>query len=203
MDKLEKWRGYIPDDEIEAYRKGAFGRKIGYGARPALLNIDTTRMFVDPEFPQCGREMPELIEGGYLYIAQPPLFKVMRGKSEVYLKDQTALEDYLIDQGTDGAALRLKSGEDITGNDLVRVVEEARQTKRILDAFPTHYPRHILEQAAIAGALNSLSNPMENLDQGGALMGLPGSVFEGMSRGFISIVNLFPDTANWLGADIP
>ena len=62
MDKLEKWRGYIPEDEIEAYRKGAFGRKIGYGARPALLNIDTTRMFVDPEFPQCGREMPELIE---------------------------------------------------------------------------------------------------------------------------------------------
>ena len=62
MDKLDKWRGYIPDDEIEAYRKGAFGRKIGYGARPALLNIDTTRMFVDPEFPQCGREMPELIE---------------------------------------------------------------------------------------------------------------------------------------------
>ena len=101
------------------------------------------------------RQMPELIEGGYLYIAQPPLYKVMRGKSEVYLKDQTALEDYLIDQGTDGAALRLKSGEDITGNDLVRVVEEARQTKRILDAFPTHYPRHILEQAAIAGAFET------------------------------------------------
>ncbi|SDI77085.1 DNA topoisomerase (ATP-hydrolyzing) subunit B [Lutimaribacter saemankumensis] len=101
------------------------------------------------------RQMPELIEGGYLYIAQPPLYKVMRGKSEVYLKDQTALEDYLIDQGTDGAALRLKSGEEIIGNDLVRVVEEARQTKRILDAFPTHYPRHILEQAAIAGAFET------------------------------------------------
>ncbi|SDN79327.1 DNA gyrase subunit B [Lutimaribacter pacificus] len=101
------------------------------------------------------RQMPELIEGGYLYIAQPPLYKVMRGKSEVYLKDQTALEDYLIDQGTDGAGLRLKSGEEITGNDLVRVVEEARQTKRILDAFPTHYPRHILEQAAIAGAFET------------------------------------------------
>lgn len=62
MDKLEKWKGFIPDDEIEAYRKGAFGRKIGYGSRPALLNIDTTRMFVDPEFPQCGRAMPELIQ---------------------------------------------------------------------------------------------------------------------------------------------
>ncbi len=61
MDKLDKWQGFIPDDEIEAYRKGAFGRKIGYGARPALLNIDTTLMFVDPAFPQCGAEDPALI----------------------------------------------------------------------------------------------------------------------------------------------
>ena len=98
------------------------------------------------------RQMPELIEGGYLYIAQPPLYKVARGKSEVYLKDQTALEDYLIDQGTDGAMLRQGNGEEIVGQDLVRVVEEARQLKRVLQAFPTHYPRHILEQAAIAGA---------------------------------------------------
>jgi DNA gyrase subunit B len=96
--------------------------------------------------------MPALIEGGYLYIAQPPLYKVMRGKSEVYLKDQMGLEDYLIAQGTTDAALRLGSGEDIAGPDLVRVVEEARQAKRILEAFPTHYPRHILEQAAIAEA---------------------------------------------------
>jgi len=98
------------------------------------------------------RQMPELIEGGYLYIAQPPLYKVMRGKSEVYLKDHPSLEDYLIDQGTTDAALRLGSGEEIAGPDLVRVVEEARQAKRILEAFPTHYPRHILEQAAIAEA---------------------------------------------------
>ncbi|QGX96804.1 DNA topoisomerase (ATP-hydrolyzing) subunit B [Roseovarius faecimaris] len=98
------------------------------------------------------RQMPELIEGGYLYIAQPPLFKVSRGKSEVYLKDQPALEDYLIAQGTEDAVLRLGSGEEIMGQDLVRVVEEARTAKRILEAFPTHYPRHILEQAAIAEA---------------------------------------------------
>jgi DNA gyrase subunit B len=98
------------------------------------------------------RQMPELIEQGHLYIAQPPLYKVARGKSEVYLKDEPALEDYLIQQGTEEAVLRLGSGEEITGPDLVRVVEEARQARRILEAFPTHYPRHILEQAAIAGA---------------------------------------------------
>ncbi|MBP0483366.1 DNA topoisomerase (ATP-hydrolyzing) subunit B [Sagittula salina] len=98
------------------------------------------------------RQMPSLIEGGYLYIAQPPLYKVARGKSEVYLKDQTALEDYLVQQGIDGAHLKLGSGEVIVGQDLIRVVEEARQLKRVIDSFPTHYPRHILEQAAVAGA---------------------------------------------------
>ena len=98
------------------------------------------------------RQMPELIEGGYLYIAQPPLYKVSRGKSEVYLKDQPAMDDYRIEQGTDGAILRQGNGEEISGADLRRVVNEARQFSNLLNAFPTHYPRHILEQAAIAGA---------------------------------------------------
>ena len=98
------------------------------------------------------RQMPQVIEGGYLYIAQPPLFKVARGKSEVYLKDQAALDDYLIQMGVDGAVLRLGSGEEIVGQDLGRVVEEARHMRRVLMAFPTHYPQNILEQAAIAGA---------------------------------------------------
>jgi len=98
------------------------------------------------------RQMPELIEGGYLYIAQPPLYKVARGRSEVYLKDQAALDDYLIHQGIEGTSLKLGTGEEIGGQDLIRVVEDARRLRRVLDAFPTHYPRHILEQAAIAGA---------------------------------------------------
>ena len=98
------------------------------------------------------RQMPELIENGHLYIAQPPLYKVTRGKSEVYLKDQAAMEEYLIAQGIEGAMLRQGNGEEITGADLARVVDLARQLRRVLEAFPTHYPRHILEQAAIAGA---------------------------------------------------
>ena len=101
------------------------------------------------------RQMPELIEGGYLYIAQPPLYKVSRGKSEVYVKDQVALEDYLIEQGIDGTVLRLTNGEEIAGADLARVVEAARNFKRILDAFPTHYPRNIVEQAALSGAFDA------------------------------------------------
>jgi DNA gyrase subunit B len=100
------------------------------------------------------RQMPQLIEGGYLYIAQPPLYKVARGKSEVYLKDQAALEDYLVEMGTEGAILRLQDGQEIAGNDLARVIEGARQFRRVLDAFPTHYPRTVLEQAALAGAFD-------------------------------------------------
>ena len=100
------------------------------------------------------RQMPQLIEGGYLYIAQPPLYKVARGKSEVYLKDQAALEDYLIEMGVEGAVLKLADGQEIAGNDLARVVEGARAFRRVLDAFPTHYPRGILEQAALAGAFD-------------------------------------------------
>ena len=104
------------------------------------------------------RQMPQVIEGGFLYIAQPPLYKVARGKSEVYLKDHPALEDYLVQMGVEGAVLRLGSGEEIAGTDLARVIDGARQFRRILDAFPTHYPRHILEQAALAGAFDPESH---------------------------------------------
>ncbi|MCX7890333.1 MAG: DNA topoisomerase (ATP-hydrolyzing) subunit B [Rhodobacteraceae bacterium] len=101
------------------------------------------------------RQMPQLIEHGHLFIAQPPLYKVSRGKSEVYLKDQAALEDYLVQQGIEGAVLRLAGGEEIAGADLARVVEGARAFRRVLEAFPTHYPRHVLEQAALAGAFDA------------------------------------------------
>ncbi|WP_296418181.1 DNA topoisomerase (ATP-hydrolyzing) subunit B [Pseudooctadecabacter sp.] len=110
------------------------------------------------------RQMPELIERGHLYIAQPPLYKVSRGKSEVYLKDQAAMDNYLTEQGVEGAMLRQGNGEEITGADLRRVVDEAGRLKRVLDAFPTHYPRHILEQAAIAGAF--VSGAVDNDLQG-------------------------------------
>ncbi|MEL6598660.1 MAG: DNA topoisomerase (ATP-hydrolyzing) subunit B [Pseudomonadota bacterium] len=101
------------------------------------------------------RQMPQLIEGGYLYIAQPPLFKVSRGKSEVYLKDQPALEDYLIEQGLTDAVLELGNGSQVAGPDLARVVAEARAVRATISAFPTHCPRLVLEHAAIAGAMSA------------------------------------------------
>lgn len=104
------------------------------------------------------RQMPELIEGGYLFIAQPPLYKVTRGRSEVYLKDQVALEDYLVEQGAEGAVLRLDNAE-MAGSDLVRIVDEARLVRRVLAAFPTHYPRFVLEQMAIEGAVQPHPSP--------------------------------------------
>ncbi|MCI4660610.1 MAG: DNA topoisomerase (ATP-hydrolyzing) subunit B [Neomegalonema sp.] len=100
------------------------------------------------------RQMPELIEGGYLYIAQPPLYKVAKGRSEVYLKDQQALDDYLIELGLENVTLRLADGSELAGPDLRRVVDEARATTALLRALPTHYPRAIVEQAAIVGALS-------------------------------------------------
>lgn len=60
-DKIEKWRGFVPDAELETYIKGGFGNRIGLGRRPALLNIDTTHMFVDPAYSQCGAEDPALL----------------------------------------------------------------------------------------------------------------------------------------------
>src|SRR5437016_539323 len=81
------------------------------------------------------RQMPELIERGHLYIAQPPLYKVTRAKSEQYLKDERALEDYLIESGLEGAVLRIHSGEECAGADLRRVVAEARTIRNVLSGL--------------------------------------------------------------------
>jgi DNA gyrase subunit B len=100
------------------------------------------------------RQMRDIIDHGYLYIAQPPLYKVARGKSEQYLKDERALEDYLIDTGLEDAALRLSSGEVRAGNDLRHLVEEARVIRNILNNLHSRYNRKVIEQAAIAGVLH-------------------------------------------------
>jgi DNA gyrase subunit B len=101
------------------------------------------------------RQMRAVIDGGYLFIAQPPLYKVSRGKSEQYLKDERAMEDYLISTGLEDTVLRLANGSERAGRDLVAIVEEARIVRNILKGLHTRYNRAVVEQAAIAGVLNS------------------------------------------------
>ena len=104
------------------------------------------------------RQMRELIDRGHIFIAQPPLYKVKRGSSEQYLKDERAREDYLIAHGLDGAVLRLATGEERAGADLRALVEEARQVRHLLTGLHSRYDRGIVEQAAIAGALRPIDD---------------------------------------------
>ncbi len=103
------------------------------------------------------RQMRPLIEAGHLFIAQPPLFKVKRGSSELYLKDERGLEDYLVTAGLEGAALRLAGGETRAGADLLTLVNEARALRHVLEQLHTRYDRRAVEQAALAGALKPLA----------------------------------------------
>ena len=100
------------------------------------------------------RQMPELIERGHLFIAQPPLYKVTKGKSAQYLKDESAFEDFLIDTGLDEASLNLASGEVRAGQDLRSVVDDARAVRSLINGLHSRYNRSVVEQAAIAGGLN-------------------------------------------------
>jgi DNA gyrase subunit B len=100
------------------------------------------------------RQMREIIDRGHLYIAQPPLYKVTRGKSEQYLKDERALENYLISTGLDDCLFKPASGADRSGRDLLSLVEDARIIRGILHNLHSRYNRKVVEQAAIAGVLN-------------------------------------------------
>lgn len=100
------------------------------------------------------RQMPELIERGHIYIAQPPLYKVTRGKSSQYIKNEAAFEDFLIETGLEETTLELATGEMRAGPDLRSVVEDARTLRQLLHGLHTRYDRSVVEQAAIAGLLN-------------------------------------------------
>jgi DNA gyrase subunit B len=112
------------------------------------------------------RQMRELIDRGHLFIAQPPLYKVTRGKSEQYLKDERALEDFLIATGLEDSVLRLSSGEHRAGGDLKGLVEQARAIRNVLNGLHSRYKRKVVEQAAIAGVLspNIFGDPRNAVD---------------------------------------
>jgi DNA gyrase subunit B len=98
------------------------------------------------------RQMPEIIKGGHLFIAQPPLFKVAKGRSEVYLKDQPALDRYLVDAGLQGRLLETAGGAR-SGADLRAIVDGALRLKNLLAFVPRSYDSGIIEQMALTGAL--------------------------------------------------
>ena len=101
------------------------------------------------------RQMAELIEKGYLYIAQPPLFKVSKGKSERYLKDERQRDLFLIDSGLEGMLLKLADGSQMAGEDLRRLMEQAAQAQAYMQPLIRKVGNaKVVEQAAIAGALN-------------------------------------------------
>jgi len=102
------------------------------------------------------RHMKPLIEKGYLYIAQPPLFRAKRGQSEVYLKDQLAMDQYLKEQGLKDAVLELADGQQIAGADLNALMLTAIQASKSIQAMARNVGSiHVVEQAAIAGVLSA------------------------------------------------
>jgi DNA gyrase subunit B len=115
------------------------------------------------------RQMREIIDRGHLYIAQPPLYKVAKSRSEQYLKDDRGLEDYLMAAGLEDAVLRLHTGEERAGADLRRIVETARNIRNLLAGLHSRYSRKVVEQAAIASVLtqNVTSDP-QNAQQAAA-----------------------------------
>ena len=123
------------------------------------------------------RQMPQLIENGHLFIAQPPLYKVSRGRSEVYLKDDAALDDYLEEAGLDGLVLDTPDGQR-SGNDLKALVDHARRMRTLMRYAPRKYDPALIEALAISGALRP------NLDK------------EGRAKSIAKV-------AEWLGSSDP
>ena len=105
------------------------------------------------------RQMPLVIERGYLYIAQPPLYKAAKGKTSRYLRDDAEMDEYLIDEGVEGAQLQLATGEVIAGADLGRLVREAKTGKVLIERLSARAPAFAVEQAALAGLYGNNPEP--------------------------------------------
>jgi DNA gyrase subunit B len=112
------------------------------------------------------RHLAQIIEHGHLYIAQPPLYRVKRGQKERYLKDDAALEAFLIDESLDEAHLVTAAGETIAGEDLRALVEQARACRSLLAHLARRLPIELVEAIALAGgfAEHALDDPAGALD---------------------------------------
>ncbi|MBT5665929.1 MAG: DNA topoisomerase (ATP-hydrolyzing) subunit B [Rhodospirillaceae bacterium] len=135
------------------------------------------------------RQMPELIERGYLYIAQPPLYRAKRGNSGVYLKDDENLEAYLIREGAKDATLVLADDTEVAGEDLFSVVEESRAAAHLMEPLIRKVgDKNVVEQAAIAGALNPdvLINPTQTADAATYIAQRLDALADPLARGWTS-----------------
>ncbi len=103
--------------------------------------------------------MPELIERGYLYIAQPPLYKASKGKSSRYLKNDIEMEAFLTNEGVDGAELDLASGERRTGRDLLDLVQQCKTARAHIERLASRAPAFAIEQAALGGLFGEHPDP--------------------------------------------
>ncbi len=101
------------------------------------------------------RQMPEIIERGYLYIAQPPLYKVGRGKSEVYLKDDRELIDYLLNAGTSDVVITDATGSQHAGAEIKDLANTARRIKNLIGGMPQRYDRQLIEAVALMGGMDA------------------------------------------------
>jgi DNA gyrase subunit B len=99
------------------------------------------------------RQMKPIIEAGHLYIAQPPLYKVAKGRNELYLKDDSALDQYLVDTGLNGLVLESTGGAR-SGAHLAAMVEHARRMRSLMAYVPRRYDPTMIEAMALTGALN-------------------------------------------------
>ena len=107
------------------------------------------------------RQMPEIIEAGHLYIAQPPLYKVSKGKSEVYIQNEAGLEEHLLREGLEGAAIASDAVGILAKEEAWRVVSDAREAVRLMEPFRARHPVFLIEQAAIAGLFAGLTGMNE------------------------------------------
>jgi DNA gyrase subunit B len=106
------------------------------------------------------RQMPEVLERGYLYIAQPPLYKATKGKSSRYLKNDAEMEAFLIDEGVSDAVLELSSGVQMAGADLLELVQNAKAAQANVERLAARAPGFAVEQAALAGLLGDAPDPL-------------------------------------------